>query len=433
MREKKEKIVLVDDSPDTLEVLKRNLERKGYKVITFLNANSAIKYLKKDNADIVITDYKMPGASGFDLLKFVNDNLKETETLMITGYPSIEGAVKAMKTGAEEYLSKPFTDEELYSAVERTINILNRKKLYNEKTKPEDNSIFNVSGKSLIMKKVLRLINKASLNDKPVFITGEFGTEISSVAHAIHYLSKRKLEPFITFSFSETPEKFVIKSLFGSKNSNNSILELSSNGTLYLENIEQASMDVQKKLLKIIKTNKFTSLNSNIQQKVNFRIIASSYSNIIEKIKRLEFKEALYVSLNQNSIEIPSLKQRGDDIIQYIHQMFQNFKKESGKSDIRLSERAIEVLKNYNYPGNLLELKYLMKSVIDNSDEKIIDAPDIPSLVRFSELPEPNFTRTLFEVEKHYIRGVLQLVKNNKSKAAKILDIDRKTIREKMR
>ena len=431
MKEKKEKIILVDDAPDTLEVLKRNLVEKGYLVYTFTNAGSAMKFLKKEKVDLVITDYKMPGASGFDLIHFVNDNLNDTETVMITGYPSIEGAVKAMKTGAEEYLSKPFTDEELHSAVERALNKLRQKKIIREKSVLEDNSIFNVHGNSPSLRKVFRLISKYSLTDKPVFINGPDGTEIRSVAYAIHYSGVRKYEPFINFSFSEIPEKFISKSLFGSINSKSNILELCGMGTLYLEDIDYASEDVQKKIFKLIKNKTYISQNIKRHYSYKFRIIVSSKNNLVKQIQNQKFHEDLFVLLNQNNIELPLLKNRGTDIIFHIKNLFNVYKKIAGKPEINISEKAVDVLRNYEFPGNLTELNYMIKNIVNIFDESVIDAPDLPSLVRYSAIPEPNFTRTLDEVERHYVRGVLQSVKNNKSRAAKILGIDRKTIREK--
>ena len=202
-------------------------------------------------------------------------------------------------------------------------------------------------------------------------------------------------------------------------------------GTLYLEDIDYASEDVQKKIFKLIKNKTYISQNIKRHYSYKFRIIVSSKNNLVKQIQNQKFHEDLFVLLNQNNIELPLLKNRGTDIIFHIKNLFNVYKKIAGKPEINISEKAVDVLRNYEFPGNLTELNYMIKNIVNIFDESVIDAPDLPSLVSYSAIPEPNFTRTLDEVERHYVRGVLQSVKNNKSRAAKILGIDRKTIREK--
>jgi len=211
----KEHILVVDDSPDTLEVLQRNLESKGYRVFTAPGAVEAIKILESAAMDLVITDLKMPKVDGLSLVRHIQENFKDTEVMMITGYPSIEGAVEAVKTGAEEYLAKPFTDEELFTAVVRVIDKLHQRRAVLKQTSKPLVSRHGLIGESKAMRKVLNAIEKAAASSATVLITGESGTGKELVARAIHYNSPRASAPFVPINCGGIPETLLESELFG--------------------------------------------------------------------------------------------------------------------------------------------------------------------------------------------------------------------------
>ena len=251
------RILVVDDSPATVEIIRRNLEAAGYGVFTASSVDEALAFLEHHAVDLVITDIKMPKVSGLDLLKYVKENVRETEIMLITGYPSIEGAVAAVKDGAEDYIVKPFTDEELLAAVSRMLEKLkNRQAL--KTTRPYGSC--NIIGDSPCMGRVYRLIEKAARTDVTVLISGESGTGKELVARAIHYGSNAKSGPFVTVNCTAIPDSLLESELFGhvqgaftgAKRARTGFFQMADGGTLFLDEIGDASLNMQGKLLRAI-------------------------------------------------------------------------------------------------------------------------------------------------------------------------------------
>lgn len=432
---------MVDDSPDTLEVIQRNLEARGYRVSASPGAVEAIKILESAPIDLVITDLKMPEIDGLSLIRHIQENLKDTEVMMITGYPSIEGAVEAVKTGAEEYLAKPFTDEELLQAVERVLEKADTHKAAQEQSPRLTSIRHGIIGESKVMQKVFSAIEKAASSSATVLVTGESGTGKELVARAIHYNSLRSSTPFVPINCGGIPESLLESELFGyvkgaftgAADTRAGFFQTAEGGTIFLDEISETSLSMQVKLLRVLQDKEVFMVGARQPIKVDVRIIAATNKDLLDLINKGEFREDLYYRLNVIAIDIPPLREREGDILLLIKNFAVKFAKEFGKPVAKFSENALQALMSYYWPGNVRELENIIQRLIVMSESDTIDAPDLPSLMRYSALRGVSPHRTLAEVEAEHILSVLASVGNNKTKAAEILGIDRKTLREKIK
>ncbi len=438
---KKDTILVVDDSPDTLEVLQRNLESQGYRIYTSPGAVQAIRILKSTPMDLVITDLKMPEIDGLSLVRHIQENFKDTEVMMITGYPSIEGAVEAVKTGAEEYLAKPFTEEELFSAVRRALDKLHMRRAAQPVAQRVIQARHGLIGESEVMLKVLRAIEKAASSSATILITGESGTGKELVARGIHYNSSRASAPFVPINCGGIPETLLESELFGyvkgaftgAVETRAGFFQIADGGTIFLDEVSETSLSMQVKLLRVLQDKEVIMVGERHPQRVDVRIIAATNKDLLSLVQKETFREDLYYRLNVITIEIPPLRERGEDILLLVKHFASKFAKEFGKPSPRFSESALHVLKSYYWPGNVRELENIIQRLIVMSEENIIEVPDLPSLMRFSALRGFSPRQTLAEVEAEYILSVLAGVDGNKTRAAEILGISRKTLREKLK
>lgn len=441
MKDKKVRILVVDDSPDTLEVVKRNLESEGYTVFAVLGAVEAIKIIESSPVDLVITDLKMPEVDGLSLVRHIQENYKYTGVMMITGYPSIEGAVEAVKSGAEEYLSKPFTDEELSSAVKRSLDKLFLRRSSETQSYRPPKSRQGLIGESDAMRKIWRAIEKASQSPATVLITGESGTGKELVARAIHYSSARASAPFVPINCGGIPENLVESELFGyvkgaftgATETRAGFFQTADGGTIFLDEASETSLSMQVKLLRVLQDKEIFLVGARHPQKVDARIIAATNKDLLTLVKKDEFREDLFYRLNVITIDIPPLRDRVEDILLMVQNFSEKFAKEFGKPEPHFSENALVVLKNYDWPGNVRELENIIQRLVVMTEGDSIDVPDLPSLMRFSALIDTSPNRTLAEAETYHILNVLASVDGNKTQAAKILGITRKTLREKLK
>jgi DNA-binding NtrC family response regulator len=438
----RETILVVDDVPNTVEVLRRNLSSQGYTVLTAPSVAEALSIAEGTPVDLVITDFKMPKASGLDLVRHVRENLKDTEVIMITGYPSIEGAVTAVKIGAEEYLAKPFTDEELYAAVRRALAKLHARRRHDVgaalRAAP---ACYGLIGESPPMRKIFRAISKAAAASATVLISGESGTGKELVARAIHYSSRRSAASFVPVNCGSIPEGLLESELFGhikgsftgATESRAGFFQAADGGTIFLDEISETSLSMQVKLLRVLEDKQVRMVGSSRTRKVDVRILASTNKELPALAKAGLFREDLYFRLNVVTIALPALRQRGDDILLLIHHFARKYARELGKPVPSLTEETVHILTDgYHWPGNVRELENVIQSLVVMTDSDTIEVSDLPALMRFSVPTRPDLTRTLAEVEAEYVRNVLASVGGNKTKAAQVLGIDRKTLREKL-
>ncbi|MFC2087902.1 sigma-54-dependent transcriptional regulator [Bacteroidota bacterium] len=437
---KKASILVVDDSENMLEIIRRNLSSRGYIVFTVTNAIDAISYLESAEIDLVITDLKMPNISGTELIRYVKENYKNTEVLVITGYPTIEKAVETIKLGADDFLTKAFTDKELFGAVEKTLNKLKNRQKINSL---QDSKILltGIIGGSKEMVRVYKAISKSSKLKATILLTGETGTGKEMVARAIHYNSPCASKPFIAVNCGGIPEELLESELFGyvkgaftgAYETRGGFFHAADGGTIFLDEISNTSLSMQAKLLRVLQEKDVIMLGSNKTQKIDVRIIASTNVELKKLVEKNTFREDLYYRLNIIPINIPPLRDREDDILLLISYFTQKYSREIKKDMPQYTDAVIEAFKNYYWPGNVRELENIIQRIIVMSDEKVIDIPDLPDAMRYTSLAHKGINRTLIEVEKEHIMNVLTSVNGNKTKAAKILGIDRKTLREKIK
>ncbi len=436
-----ERILVVDDAPDTLEVLQRNLISQGYQVFTAPGVAEAIRLLETTSVDLVITDLKMPGISGLDLVRHVRENLPNTEVIMITGYASVSGAVEAVKSGAEEYLSKPFTDEELYAAVRSALDKLHLRLAAQESQQRVPADRFGLIGDSTAMRRVFNAITKAATVPTTVLITGESGTGKELVARAIHYNSSRGSARFVPINCGAIPQELFESELFGhvkgaftgATESRAGFFQTADGGTIFLDEISEISPPLQVKLLRVLQDKEVWMVGSQRPQKVDVRIVAATNKDLTELIKKGSFREDLYFRLSVITIPIPPLREREDDKLQLAHHFLHKYAEEMGVEVPKLSDRALDMINRYDWPGNVRELENLMQRLIVMSEGGVIDISDFPSQMRFTVAREAGLNRTLADVEAEHIQNVLASVNGNKTRAAEILGIDRKTLRERLK
>jgi len=436
-----ERILIVDDSGTTLEVLGRNLTAAGYRVFTAAGVAEAVEMLEGAALDLVITDLKMPKVSGLDLVRHVRENFKDTEVMMITGYPSIEGAVNAIKTGAEEFLAKPFTDEELLSAVQRAFDKLKVRRSGRTTLAQVVPAHKGFIGDSRVMQDVFVVIGKAASTSATVLITGESGTGKELAARAIHYGSARSSAPFVPVNCGGIPEALLESELFGhvkgaftgADESQAGFFHAADGGTIFLDEVSDMSLAMQVKLLRVLQDREVCMVGSSRLRKVDVRILAATNRDLQGLVRKGLFREDLFYRLNVITIFIPPLRERDDDILLLAHHFVTEFAAESDQSPRHFSDKALQSLRSYNWPGNVRELENVIQRLVVMTDGDAIDVPDLPDLCRFSALRKTGFTRTLAEVEAEYISNVLASVDGNKTRAAELLGINRKTLREKLR
>lgn len=436
------RVLVVDDSRPTVEIIRRNLESAGYQVFTASSVAEAIRVLDHVAIDLVVTDMKMPRATGLDLIHHVRENHRDTQTLMITGYPTITGAVDAMKGGAEDYLAKPFTDEELLAAVDRALESLRVRRTERTAADAEPSpSPSGIVGDSEAMRAVAHTIRKAARSLATVLITGESGTGKELVARDIHYCSDRAAAPFVPVNCGGIPETLLESELFGHMKgaftgaiqSRAGFFQTADGGTIFLDEISETSPAMQVKLLRALNDKQVCMVGAARSQQVDVRIIAATNKDLADLVRRGQFREDLFFRLNVIPIRIPPLRERGDDILRLIGHFAARYAAEAGRAAPAFTDRALASLRAYHWPGNVRELQNVVQRLVVMNDGDTVDVADLPELMRFSALRGTGLTRTLAEVEREHILRVLESVDGNKTRAAGILGIDRKTLREKLK
>ncbi len=436
---RKENILVVDDDIDILELLQRHLHSMDYHTYKAVSVKEALFILKDSFIDLLITDIQMPQVDGLQLLKFANEHYPEMPKLVVTGYPSVDGALETFKSGAIDYLTKPFTKAELKQAVEKAF-VHGQKRKANKTVETNLNSNYgDMVGASEGFQKVTNIIDRVKDNKATVLIKGESGTGKELVARAIHYSGKFSRAPFIAVNCGAIPENLQEAELFGytkgaftgANENRNGFFQAAQGGTLFLDEIGTASLAVQTKLLRALQEKEITKVGSQKGEKVDIRIIAATNTNLKEDIKGKNFREDLYYRLTVVEIEVPPLRERKSDIPLLVEKFLRKYGVEYKDRLLRMSAGALEVLQRYHWPGNIRELENIVQRAVIMSDG-LIDVNDLPDFLKYQiEFPEKGFV-PLRDMEKEYVKRVLLHTQGNKTKAAEILQIDRKTLRDKL-
>jgi DNA-binding NtrC family response regulator len=426
------RILVVDDEPNSTKLLKKVLNKKGYLVDEINDSTTALKMIEEDNYDIIVSD----------LLKAKPDN---SVFIMITGYGSINTAVESMKLGAFDYINKPFNLEEFQIKVDKAaekIMLINQ--LKNLRAQVEDNYSFsNIIGKSKRMQNVFEFIRNVSRSKVNVLIEGQSGTGKELVSRAIHYNSDRKNGPFIAINCSAIPENLLESELFGhirgaytgAVETQRGVFEQANGGTLLLDEIAEMPFTLQSKLLRVIEYWEIKPLGSDRVKKVDVRLISATNQNLKDFIKQKKFREDLYYRISTVSVMLPPLNERRDDIPPLVNHFLNKLSDKLNRKLI-ISPEALNLLCKNDWKGNIRELENVLeRGAISSPDDKLnINAF---KFIQSSDTTENPFTNIdnlgLKDVEKLYIRKVLEENNWNKLKAAQILGIDRKTLYKKIK
>ena len=432
----KENILIVDDDIHILELLQRHLHSLNYHTYKAVSVKEAVAILRDTEIDLLITDLKMPEVDGFQLIQFVSEHYPNVPKLVVTGYPSVQDALSAIKSGAVDYLVKPFTKEELKQAVLKSLPETKRK-ISAERTQADKYN--EIIGESDAIKNVTQIIERVKNNKATIFISGESGTGKELVARSIHYNGKFSRAPFIAVNCGGIPENLLESELFGyvkgaftgANDNREGFFQAAEGGTIFLDEIGNASLAVQSRLLRVLQEKEVVKVGARQGEKIDVRIIAATNSNLREMIAKETFREDLFYRLTVVEINVPPLRERKEDIPLLADKFLFKYGNEYKDRYIPIDPEAKTLLQRYDWPGNIRELENVIQRAVIMCD-RTIGINDLPENLKYQiDFPEEGLL-SLREMEKRYIQKVLLSADNNKTKAAEILQIDRKTLRQKL-
>ncbi len=448
------RILVVDDERSMRDWISIFLKKEGYRVDTAENGESAEEIMNKVVYDLVISDVKMPGISGIDLLRQGMKVCPDTIFIMITAYSETEIAVEALKIGAADYVIKPFDLDEFKIIIE---NALEKRKLEKEnvflKQELFDNSRFeNIIGKSAKIREVFSMVRRVVSTNSTVLVTGESGTGKELIARAIHFNSSNAQSPFISINCGAMPENLLESELFGhikgsftgAVTNKKGLFEEAENGTIFLDEISETSSTMQVKLLRVLQEKTIRRVGGNEEIKVNARVIAATNSNIEEMVANGEFREDLFYRINVIPIQIPPLRERTGDIVLLAEHFLNKFSSRMGKEIKSISEPAMDILCRYNWPGNVRELENVMERAVALEPSSVVLPERLPDKIRnYSPLSEKlkgttdvKIPETGFNLQFHieniecgYLKRALIQTGGNKKEAADMLGLSMRSLR----
>jgi two-component system response regulator AtoC len=442
------KILLVEDEELSRESLTKLLKTAGYAVKGAASGEKAIQLLDTERFDIVVADLFLPDSNGIDILKTVKGNSPQTEVILITGHASAETAVKAMKEGAFDYITKPLNFEELQIILTKAAEkhqLLNEN-VYLRKQLRDKYGFDNIIGNSPAMQKVFSRMRRIIGTESTVLILGESGTGKEIVAKAIHFNGPRKDKPFIAVNCAAIPESLLESELFGHlKGSFTGAIrdkigkfEAANFGTIFLDEIGTMPMHLQTKLLRVLQEQEVEKVGSTKPVKLDVRVISATNINLEEEVKKGNFREDLFYRLNVIPIVIPPLRSRVEDILPLTKHFIEKCCKEMKRPVMTVSKEVLQTMELYLWPGNVRELENVVERVVALTDGNSITLQDLPANIREQAMTKVtergvDLTRTINEIEKQMITEALSLTKGVKAQAAAMLKLNRTTLVEKMR
>ncbi len=445
-------VLVVDDEESIREGLRNLLELEGFSVETAADGREALHKTAEFLPDAAVVDLKMPNMDGHTFLKEVKHIDPELPVIFLTGHGTIEDAVKAMQNGAYDFITKPPNTNHLILLIKRAINERNLKR-ENKQLKErirEKTGLEKIVGESPAIRKVKEQIKLIAPTDATVLITGESGTGKELVAEAIHQLSPRRNGPFVKVSCAALPETLLESELFGHEkgaftgavSSRKGRFELANGGTIFLDEIGEISPRVQVKLLRVIQEKEFERVGGEKTIKVDIRIITATNRDLEKEVKKGNFREDLYYRLRVINIHLPPLRERKEDIPLLLNHFLEEFSKRYSRNIKGFTQKAVEILTSYDWPGNIRELQNVVESCVVLAQGEWIDEDDLPSFIKRTPHPaeeteEGDYIKIpigtpLKEVEKRVIVETLLKNNGNKAQTARQLGIGRKTLFRKL-
>ncbi|MBT3343438.1 MAG: sigma-54-dependent Fis family transcriptional regulator [Gemmatimonadetes bacterium] len=447
-----ERILVVDDEVDLAASCTRLLDSRGYGTGVAASAEEALEILSTEDFQLVLTDLKMPGMGGMELLRKVREASPEIQVLMMTAYSTVEDAVEAMRLGAVDFVPKPFTPDHLLIVIEKA---LEKRTLRRENQSLKDQlsrhySFDNIIGKSSAMTQIFESIKKIAETDISVLITGASGTGKELIARSIHANSKRSSGPFVPINCGALPENLVESEIFGFEKGaftsaarpKPGLLEEAHGGTFFLDEIGELPPSLQVKFLRVLEDGRFRRLGSNQEREVNVRLVCATNRNLEQVVDEGEFREDLYYRINTFPIHLPPLRERRDDIALLADHYLHVYSQKNGMNLATISPEAMDLLMGSEWRGNVRELQNVIERALVLASDDVVQPEDLPPSVKKSEgtsagdhpefyldLPFKDAKEHLIEdFEKRYIVEVLKSFKGNISRSAEHSGIDRRSL-----
>lgn len=454
--EHQERVLLVEDDQSLTQLLAEELLDLGLKVETKSNAEEAYPLIEKWEPDLVISDLRLPGADGMELLKWVQQLYVQPSFLIITAFGSIPQAVEALKSGADDFLTKPLDLDHLGLSAQRVLqNRRLRKEVAGFRKLIHQQDFQGMIGQSRVMRIIFDQIQNIAQAQGPVLVQGESGTGKELVAKALHDLSPRRKGPFQAINCAGIPAELLESEFFGHEEGaftgaikkRPGLFPRAHKGSLLLDEIGEMPLSLQSKLLRVLQDGSFRPVGSNQEQKADVRIICATNQDLEKLTQEGQFREDLYYRLETFSLKIPALRERPEDIKLLAAHFVNRFNLQLGKQIEGLSEEALETLKNYNFPGNIRELQNILERAVTFCHARKLEVEHLPLRIRQDKSADMNnqkqkneqefwshiykdrqFLPSMQEMEKLYLDFVLQKVKGNKRRASAILGISRRTL-----
>ncbi|HTI99844.1 MAG TPA: sigma-54 dependent transcriptional regulator [Dongiaceae bacterium] len=451
-----EKVIILEDDIIVRNNLEQCLRRRRYDVASVSTIAAAQEYLNKDNFDLIILDVRLPDGDGTDLLKAIQMRPQKPLVIITTGFGTVESAVECMKDGAFDYLIKPFSNEQIEVTLRKAEEFTQLIKVNRFLSQESEDGGYELLGQSPAMENLRQLIRKVARTQATVLIQGESGTGKELVARALYRESPRANAPFIRVNCAAVPENLIESEFFGHEkgaftgalNKREGRFELAHNGTILLDEISEISPSVQAKLLRVLQERELERVGGNRTIKVDVRVIATTNRDLAHSVEKKEFRQDLYFRLNVVPIPVPALRERAEDIIFLAEEFMRRFARKHGIHVKGITDEAIRVLRTHNWPGNVRELQNVIeRAVILSGDNSMLQAENlglspsspaagVPAAAGAGEAPTATNGSgdflTLAELEKRHILQALAHCKDNRTHAAKLLDVSIRTLRNKL-
>lgn len=440
-------ILIIEDDLTFSTMLKTWLTKKGFEVETISTSAHARKQLSAHSYDLILSDLRLPDQDGIQLLTWLRSLSCDTPFIIMTGYAEIQTAVEAMKQGADDYISKPIHPDLLLKKINETLQKTKNEANSSKGKENKDNNIDHnfLEGESEAARQLYNYVNLVAPTQMSVLINGASGTGKEYVAHRIHRLSKRSDKPFIAIDCGSIPKELAASEFFGhikgsftgALNDKTGAFEEANGGTIFLDEIGNLSYEIQIQLLRALQERRIRKIGSTKEIEVDVRLISATNENLAEAIAKGTFREDLYHRINEFTLHIPSLKERQEDILLFANFFLDQANRELERNLIGFDAAACKALQNYSWPGNLRQLKNVVKRATLLAKDDFITLQELSDEIKIktqAETPAPeSFILHNEDIEKQRIINALQQAGYNKTKAAQLLGVDRKTLYNKLK
>jgi len=442
------RILVIDDDQSMCELIQDSLQRNGWEVIWRLRGDEGLELVREQNLDVVITDVNLEPMNGIELCRNLTENRPDTPVIVITAFGNMSAAIAAIRAGAYDFINKPIDMAQLSHVIDRAVQ---HRHLREEVKRLREASEISpgkggLQGESRAILKVYDLIRRVASTDTTVLLTGESGTGKELVARALHTESGRSQMPFVAINCAAVPGSLLESELFGhvkgaftdAKATRKGMFEQASGGTLLLDEIGEMPLDMQPKLLRVLQERQVRPVGGNTVAPVDARIIAATNRDLEGEVEAERFREDLYYRLNVVQIHVPPLRARGNDVLLLAQHFVRKFAKRMGKGVAGISSEAAKKLLEYDWPGNVRQLENSMERAVTLTRFEQITVEDLPDRIsryessRITADVDSEHILTFEELEKRYIERVLKAAQGNKTQAAKLLGVDRRTLYRKL-